>query len=86
MSRIAIIGAGAWGTGLAIVLGRNRTHHVPHNVRLWANEPEVTESIARNRICEAKLKFLLALLLLIVLIGGSAAAWMWWEFRASSRS
>jgi len=52
MSRIAIIGAGAWGTGLAIVLGRNRTHHVPHNVRLWANEPEVTESIARNRINE----------------------------------
>src|SRR6266852_3251661 len=34
MSRIAIIGAGAWGTGLTIVLGRNRTHHVPHNVRL----------------------------------------------------
>ena len=52
MSRIAIIGAGAWGTGLAIVLGRNRTHHVPHNVRLWANEPEVAESIARNRINE----------------------------------
>ena len=52
MSRIAIIGAGAWGTGLAIVLGRNRTHHVPHNVRLWANEPEVTESIAKNRINE----------------------------------
>ncbi len=50
MSRIAIIGAGAWGTGLAIVLGRNRTHHVPHNVRLWANEPEVTESIASSRI------------------------------------
>ncbi len=52
MSRIAIIGAGAWGTGLAIVLGRNRTHHIPHNVRLWANEPEVTESIAKNRINE----------------------------------
>jgi glycerol-3-phosphate dehydrogenase (NAD(P)+) len=52
MSRIAIIGAGAWGTGLAIVLGRNRTHHVPHNVRLWANESEVTESITRNRINE----------------------------------
>ncbi len=56
MSRIAIIGAGAWGTGLAIVLGRNETHHgrhsVRHNVRLWANEPEVTESIASNRINE----------------------------------
>ena len=52
MSRIAIIGAGAWGTGLAIVLGRKGTHHLPHNVRLWANEPDVAESIAKNRINE----------------------------------
>src|SRR5208283_909902 len=48
MSRIAIIGAGAWGTGLAIVLGRKGTHQI----RLWANEPEVSESIARGRINE----------------------------------
>ena len=46
MSRIAVIGAGAWGTGLAMVLGRNGTHQV----RLWANEPEVVESIAATRI------------------------------------
>ena len=46
MSDIAIIGAGAWGTGLAIVLGRKGTHHV----RLWAHEVEVCESIAKNRI------------------------------------
>ena len=46
MSRIAIIGAGAWGTGLAIVLGRKGTH----GVRLWANEPEVCESIAHNQV------------------------------------
>jgi glycerol-3-phosphate dehydrogenase (NAD(P)+) len=52
MSRIAVIGAGAWGTGLAIVLGRRRTHDVQHDVRLWANEQEVTESIAKNRINE----------------------------------
>src|SRR6202171_1587709 len=56
MSRIAVIGAGAWGTALAIVLGRSGTHHVQkevrHEVRLWANEPEVTESIASNRINE----------------------------------
>ena len=45
MSRIAIIGAGAWGTALAIVLGRKSVHHV----RLWANEPEVCESIAIDR-------------------------------------
>src|SRR6202163_1392299 len=52
MSRIAVVGAGAWGTALAIVLGRSGTHHLQHDVRLWANEPEVSESIARNRINE----------------------------------
>ena len=46
MSRIAVIGAGAWGTALAIVLGRKKTHEI----RLWANETEVTESISTNRI------------------------------------
>ena len=48
MSRIAVIGAGAWGTGLAIVLGRKGAH----DVHLWANELEVCESIARSRINE----------------------------------
>jgi len=46
MSRIAIIGAGAWGTALAIVLGRKGMHAV----RLWAHEREVYESIAKERI------------------------------------
>jgi glycerol-3-phosphate dehydrogenase (NAD(P)+) len=46
MSRVAIIGAGAWGTGLAIVLGRKGNHAV----RLWANETEVCESIAACRV------------------------------------
>jgi len=46
MSEIAIIGAGAWGTGLAIVLGRKNTHRV----RLWAHETEVCEAIAKKRI------------------------------------
>jgi glycerol-3-phosphate dehydrogenase (NAD(P)+) len=41
MSEIAIIGAGAWGTGLAIALGRKGTHRV----RLWAHETEVRDSI-----------------------------------------
>ncbi|HLV86601.1 MAG TPA: NAD(P)H-dependent glycerol-3-phosphate dehydrogenase [Candidatus Sulfotelmatobacter sp.] len=49
MSRIAVIGAGAWGTGLAIVLGRKGTHQV----RLWALEPEVCKSIQTTRINEA---------------------------------
>ena len=46
MSRIAVIGAGAWGTALAIVLGRKEAH----TVRLWANEPEVCENIRKERI------------------------------------
>jgi glycerol-3-phosphate dehydrogenase (NAD(P)+) len=48
MSEIAVIGAGAWGTSLAIVLGRKGTHRV----RLWAHEAEVVESIRRRRINE----------------------------------
>jgi glycerol-3-phosphate dehydrogenase (NAD(P)+) len=48
MSRIAIIGAGAWGTGLATVLGRKKTH----SVRLWANEPDVCASIEQRHVNE----------------------------------
>jgi glycerol-3-phosphate dehydrogenase (NAD(P)+) len=48
MSEIAVVGAGAWGTGIAIVLGRKGTHRV----RLWAHETEVCESIARRRVNE----------------------------------
>jgi glycerol-3-phosphate dehydrogenase (NAD(P)+) len=48
MSQIAIIGAGAWGTALSIVLGRKETH----NVRLWVYEKEVCESIAQQRVNE----------------------------------
>jgi glycerol-3-phosphate dehydrogenase (NAD(P)+) len=45
MSRIAIIGAGAWGTALSIVLGRKGRHEVT----LWAYEEEVCDSIQANR-------------------------------------
>jgi glycerol-3-phosphate dehydrogenase (NAD(P)+) len=48
MSEIAIIGAGAWGTALSIVLGRKETHRI----RLWAHEKEVCESIAHQRVNE----------------------------------
>ncbi len=48
MSDIAIIGAGAWGTGIAIVLGRKGTHRV----RLWAHETDVCQSITERRINE----------------------------------
>jgi len=48
MSEIAIIGAGAWGTALSIVLGRTETHRI----RLWAHEKDVCESIERRRVNE----------------------------------
>jgi glycerol-3-phosphate dehydrogenase (NAD(P)+) len=48
MSQIAVIGAGAWGTALSIVLGRKGTHQV----RLWAHEKEVRESILARRLNE----------------------------------
>jgi glycerol-3-phosphate dehydrogenase (NAD(P)+) len=46
MSEIAIIGAGAWGTALSIVLGRKETHRV----RLWVYEKEVCQTIAQQRV------------------------------------
>ena len=49
MSEIAIIGAGAWGTALAIALGRKGTHRV----RLWAYEKEVRDSINQRHVNEA---------------------------------
>ena len=38
--RCAVVGAGAWGTALADLLARNG-----HDVRLWAYEPDVVQSI-----------------------------------------
>lgn len=42
--RIAVIGAGSWGTALAIVAARNH-----HKVKLWAREAEVADRINRAR-------------------------------------
>lgn len=42
--RCAVVGAGAWGTALADLLARNG-----HEVRLWAYEPDVVESINKKR-------------------------------------
>lgn len=42
--RCAVVGAGAWGTALADLLARNG-----HDVRLWAYEPDVVESINTKR-------------------------------------
>jgi glycerol-3-phosphate dehydrogenase (NAD(P)+) len=41
MAKIAVIGAGAWGTALSIALARKGTHQL----RLWAYEEEVCENI-----------------------------------------
>jgi glycerol-3-phosphate dehydrogenase (NAD(P)+) len=43
VTRCAVIGAGAWGTALADLLARNG-----HDVRIWAYEWDVVESINRS--------------------------------------
>ncbi|MGH7076105.1 MAG: NAD(P)H-dependent glycerol-3-phosphate dehydrogenase [Stellaceae bacterium] len=43
MRRIGIIGAGAWGTALAVMLAG-----AGHEVEIWAREPEVAEAIAHD--------------------------------------
>jgi glycerol-3-phosphate dehydrogenase (NAD(P)+) len=45
MSRIAIIGAGAWGTAVSVVLGRSGKHEI----KLWAYEKEVRQSVESTR-------------------------------------
>lgn len=40
--KISIIGAGGWGTALAIVLGRSRA---PHRIALWVREKEILECL-----------------------------------------
>ncbi|MBM3539460.1 MAG: NAD(P)-dependent glycerol-3-phosphate dehydrogenase [Alphaproteobacteria bacterium] len=46
-ARLAIIGAGAWGTALALAAGRTR---VPPVTTIWAYEAEVADSINREHI------------------------------------
>jgi glycerol-3-phosphate dehydrogenase (NAD(P)+) len=45
MARIAVIGAGAWGTAIALHAARTG-----HAVTLWAREPEVVESVQSTRM------------------------------------
>ncbi|HVB36474.1 MAG TPA: NAD(P)H-dependent glycerol-3-phosphate dehydrogenase [Candidatus Acidoferrales bacterium] len=44
--KIAIIGAGGWGTALAIVFARSRA---PHRIALWAREQDVLDSLCKDR-------------------------------------
>ena len=46
MSRIAILGAGSWGTGLSVVLSCSRRKH---EIRLWARDASLADSIERDR-------------------------------------
>ena len=45
MTRIAIIGAGSWGTALAVVAAR-----AGHSVQLWSRSAEVVSSINERRV------------------------------------
>ena len=50
MTPIAIIGAGGWGTALAITMARARTDGGPRtDVRLWAYEPYLVETLIATR-------------------------------------
>jgi glycerol-3-phosphate dehydrogenase (NAD(P)+) len=48
MREIAVVGAGSWGTALAVHLAR-----VGHRVRLWGREPEVVAGMRADRVNEA---------------------------------
>src|SRR2546422_10740837 len=45
MTRIAVVGGGAWGTALADLLARKG-----EQVALWAREPEVVESVNERHV------------------------------------
>src|SRR5687768_2654412 len=51
MKRIAIIGAGSWGTALAVVAAR-----AGHQVRLWSRNADVIRSINESRVNSLYLK------------------------------
>jgi glycerol-3-phosphate dehydrogenase (NAD(P)+) len=46
MTKIAVLGAGGWGTALAIVLSRSRK---PHDISLWVHNAARAESMRRER-------------------------------------
>lgn len=50
MKRIAVIGAGSWGTALGIMAGR-----AGHGVRLWSRNAEIIESINQRHVNEVYL-------------------------------
>lgn len=47
MKKVAILGAGSWGTALTLVLSRSRQ---PHRISLWVHDLELSEFLRRERI------------------------------------
>ncbi len=47
MKKIAVIGAGSWGTALAMALTRSRAQH---RVSLWVYETDICESLRARRV------------------------------------
>jgi len=47
VTRIAVVGGGAWGTALADLLARKGAFE---SVTLWAREPEVVDGINREHL------------------------------------
>lgn len=45
MANVGVVGAGSWGTALALVLHENK-----HQVILWSNEPEHVAELRRDRL------------------------------------
>jgi glycerol-3-phosphate dehydrogenase (NAD(P)+) len=45
VSGVAVLGAGSWGTALAVHLGR-----AGHDVRLWARDGSLAAAVARDRV------------------------------------
>ena len=45
MRRVAVLGAGSWGTALAVHLGG-----IGHDVRLWARDPVLVGKLCRERV------------------------------------
>ena len=45
MKQIAVIGAGSWGTALAVIAAR-----AGHSVRLWSRNDEVVSSVNVRRV------------------------------------
>jgi glycerol-3-phosphate dehydrogenase (NAD(P)+) len=46
VTKIAILGGGSWGTGLAIVLSRSRSRH---DISVWVHDAALAEAIGRTR-------------------------------------